>query len=576
MKKIFGIFLSLVFTFSALATPEIESRWIETMKRVTSKPVETKAAAPLEGWSDLWDRVGVLPIQLGGRVMPIEAFARQNALKLVGKSSYQEWNPVEWMLSLGAKREYWREQKILKIERQDFKRQVGLDEKTLQFSPKDILNNAVLIQYVSLDERGSVSQAAPIEKAARPDPRKQALYKLIDQLTLLGALENGSIWLVRPTSKIEEPWGSLLPEQGVPPQDDLAKSYLGMFLSYYLEDRDQFSFFLSAIENDLKNSHSNHPLIHPTKLKLEQFYLSVHPFRIAWILYLVSVLGWVWLGFSKGKSNWPLVSFTLGFVTQIFGMAMRSFVAGRPPVTNMYESIVWVSFGVIFFAWVLYLNHRKNYLLQIAGLVSVVALILSDAAPTVIDPNIHELVPVLRSNYWLTIHVLTITISYAAFALALGIGNSVLLKYARGYHLVVEKNLEIRSYIQQMYRALQFGVVLLALGTILGGVWADYSWGRFWGWDPKEVWALIALLGYLVILHARYTGWMKDFGFTVWTVIAFTLVVMAWYGVNFVLGVGLHSYGFSTGGQGTVSLLILLQLSFVLFASIRVKGLKNA
>jgi ABC-type transport system involved in cytochrome c biogenesis permease subunit len=106
-------------------------------------------------------------------------------------------------------------------------------------------------------------------------------------------------------------------------------------------------------------------------------------------------------------------------------------------------------------------------------------------------------------------------------------------------------------------------VVLLAAGTILGGIWADYSWGRFWGWDPKEVWALIALLGYVAILHARYTGWMGQFGFAAWNIIAFSLVVMAWYGVNFVLGAGLHSYGFSSGGQGFVASFISIQFAWV-------------
>lgn len=113
------------------------------------------------------------------------------------------------------------------------------------------------------------------------------------------------------------------------------------------------------------------------------------------------------------------------------------------------------------------------------------------------------------------------------------------------------------------YRAMQFGVVLLAAGTILGGVWADASWGRFWGWDPKEVWALIALLCYVAILHARYAGLVGQFGYAAWSVISFLSVLMAWYGVNFVLGVGLHSYGFSSGGAAWVSGYVLVQLAFI-------------
>jgi ABC-type transport system involved in cytochrome c biogenesis permease subunit len=112
---------------------------------------------------------------------------------------------------------------------------------------------------------------------------------------------------------------------------------------------------------------------------------------------------------------------------------------------------------------------------------------------------------------------------------------------------------------------MQIGVALLAPGIILGGIWADYSWGRFWGWDPKETWALIALLGYTAVLHGRLAGWLKDFGTIVTSVVSFSLVIMAWYGVNFVLGAGLHSYGFGAGGVEYVSAFVAAHLLFTLF-----------
>jgi ABC-type transport system involved in cytochrome c biogenesis permease subunit len=150
---------------------------------------------------------------------------------------------------------------------------------------------------------------------------------------------------------------------------------------------------------------------------------------------------------------------------------------------------------------------------------------------------------------------MTIALSYAAFALALGIANITL-----GYCLCsAENGGAVRALSQFTYRAIQLGVLLLAAGVVLGGVWADYSWGRFWGWDPKEVWALVALLGYLAVLHARFAGLVGHRGLAVLCVLCFSLVVMAWYGVNFVLGAGLHSYGFGGGGQGFVYTAILLQ-----------------
>jgi cytochrome c biogenesis factor len=160
---------------------------------------------------------------------------------------------------------------------------------------------------------------------------------------------------------------------------------------------------------------------------------------------------------------------------------------------------------------------------------------------------------------------MTITLSYAAFALAMGIGNITL-----GYYLLRNGDQNIISALTRFtYRAIQVGVLLLATGTILGGVWADYSWGRFWGWDPKEVWALVALLGYLAVLHARYAGWVRSFGLAALSVLCFSLIIMAWYGVNYVLGAGLHSYGFGGGGQAYVLSAIVLQAIFVVASGLR-------
>jgi ABC-type transport system involved in cytochrome c biogenesis permease subunit len=166
------------------------------------------------------------------------------------------------------------------------------------------------------------------------------------------------------------------------------------------------------------------------------------------------------------------------------------------------------------------------------------------------------IVAVLRSNYWLTIHVLTITISYAALTIAMLIGNAALLR------TIFSKNNAgfFKEYAHYAYRMIQLGVFLLTVGIILGGIWADYSWGRFWGWDPKETWALIADVGFIALLHARYIGWIRDFGILAFSPVAYLLVIMAWYGVNFILAAGLHSYGFSSGGAMMVTGFVTAQL----------------
>ena len=246
-------------------------------------------------------------------------------------------------------------------------------------------------------------------------------------------------------------------------------------------------------------------------------------------------------------------------MTHMVGFCLRCFITGRPPVGNMYESVVWVSLGVVLFSLMLFLKYRQIIILAVAVCVAMIGLILSDYLPLVLDSTIRPLTPVLRSNFWLTIHVLTITLSYAAFALSMGLGNWTLFKFWKKRR----DTKELRKLSTYTYNSIQIGVLLLAAGTILGGVWADYSWGRFWGWDPKEVWALIALLCYLIIVHGRYAGWLKDFGIAAGAVLAFQAVLMAWYGVNFVLGVGLHSYGFGSGGLLYVLTYVVLQLLFI-------------
>ena len=255
--------------------------------------------------------------------------------------------------------------------------------------------------------------------------------------------------------------------------------------------------------------------------------------------------------------------FSAGILLHICGMVVRSYLAGRPPVSNMYETVVWVPFGVLLFSVIIY-RFGKQVLVPLAAcVVAVLCLILTDLAPTVLDDSIHPLEPVLRSTFWLSTHVLIISISYAAFFLAFAIGDWALFLFLRDEKKYAK---DIAAAVNAIYRAIQIGVVLLAAGTILGGVWAAYSWGRFWGWDPKETWAFIALMGYLALLHAKLAGLVKNFGMAVGAVLSFSLVIMAWYGVNFVLGAGLHSYGFGAGGVEWVSGFVALHLIYVAFA----------
>ncbi len=281
----------------------------------------------------------------------------------------------------------------------------------------------------------------------------------------------------------------------------------------------------------------------------ELFYWKWRPFHFAWMLYLVSAFLWmVRRKKSSAKKNVnahpALWLFAAGFAMHTLGFVLRVMIAGRPPVSNMYESIIWVSWGAVLFSWVLWFFYHSPLVSNTAAFVGAFGLIIGENLPAVLDSSISPLVPVLRSNYWLTVHVLTITLGYAAFALNWGIAHALLYRLA----VTPRKTKSIEQLTEFLYRSLQIGIIFLSVGTVLGGVWASYSWGRFWGWDPKETWALIAVVTYLVVFHGRVAGWLDSFGVAFWCAVSFLTVIMAWYGVNFVLGAGLHSYGFGGGG----------------------------
>jgi cytochrome c-type biogenesis protein CcsB len=301
---------------------------------------------------------------------------------------------------------------------------------------------------------------------------------------------------------------------------------------------------------------------------LEAFYRALWLYALAFVVLLIAHLR------ERGAilRRLGVTVAVLAIALHASGIALRCMIGGRPPVTNMYESIIWVSFAVSVFGLIFFLRYRTLVYLLAALPATSLALMLVHQMPIAMPASIDPLVPVLRDNFWLTIHVLTITLSYAAFLLACGFGHILLFRYAKNPSSA-RKDAPMHFWL---YRVIQLGVLLLATGTILGGVWANYSWGRFWGWDPKETWALIALLCYITTLHGRLAGWWTQFGLVVASVVCFLAVLMAWYGVNFVLGKGLHSYGFGIGGETYVVTFVALDLLFVGFAIWRYRASRRA
>ena len=513
-----------------------------------------------------YSQFALLAIQDGGRRKPIDTFARETLIRITGRSTYTDkagrtWQPKDFILSALLETHDWPNEPMVLVSFGQLKEQLGLDKTPRRFSFRQLTTSPELNRFAN--------EAHALRKAEKPLSRlQQEVMSVSERLALFAHVMDGSAFLIVPASQNETDAWVVPPEfskyyteaQFAPVQPQLQ----ALATAYTQGDSFQFSRASNQLRESLR---ALSPAIYPQQrpLRLEYFYNHFDGFyRAIWFYGLAFFVLLIAHLRKEGRAlrNIGVAIAILALALHATGIVLRCLIAGRPPVTNMYESIIWVSFAVSFFGMVFFARYRTSIYLLAALPVTLVALLLVHQMPIAMPSSIDPLVPVLRDNFWLTIHVLTITLSYAAFALAMGFGHILLWRYARNPS-GARADAPMHFWL---YRVLQLGVLLLAAGTILGGVWANYSWGRFWGWDPKETWALIALLCYITTLHGRLAGWWTQFGLVVASVVCFLAVLMAWYGVNFVLGKGLHSYGFGIGGETYVAAFVIVDLLFVGFA----------
>jgi cytochrome c-type biogenesis protein CcsB len=228
----------------------------------------------------------------------------------------------------------------------------------------------------------------------------------------------------------------------------------------------------------------------------------------------------------------------LAFIVQTFGLGLRWYISGHAPWSDGYESMIYI-------AWVTMLAglvFSRRSMMTVAATTILGSIILMVAHLSWMDPEITNLVPVLKS-YWLTIHVSVITASYGFLALSalLGFFNLILsiIKSPKNKKVIVDRIRELTAINE---RSLTIGLYMLTMGTFLGGIWANESWGRYWGWDPKETWALVSVLVYSFVAHMhRLPGLKSQFSFNLASLLGYSSILMTFFGVNYYLS-GLHSY----------------------------------
>ena len=493
-----------------------------------------------------------IAIQHNGREKPFDSFARETLRSVTGSSRIGSDDPVATVIAIMAEPERWQAKPLISVPFVPLRDALGMDRKATHISYDELVATRKLMRRLP-----------PIVQRQQRDEKlsmlEQETMDAFERFVAFSNLIEHKLALVPPASPMDRVWTRIDEAAGYPESSQAALQQ--SWKTFISSARSESAPAISASSRELAVAlRSLNPSAYPAswRLDLEVFYNQAAPFGIARWLYLAAVLflliGGVFHGQEVGvpppsATGLPrppscagspgsvagMVALVAGFAVHASGIGMRVILGGRPPVSNFFETMLWLPFVAVVLALVFERIYRVRYFGLSAGILAAIMLSLIDYVP--LDSAIEPVVAVLRSNLWLTIHVLTIVASYGALALATVLAHL----YSCTYLARRGREESLAPLDLFLYRVIQVGVVLLAAGIMLGAVWANASWGRYWGWDPKETWALITLLWFLAVLHGRFAGWLRGIGVALSTIGGFFLLLMTYYGVSFYL-VGLHSY----------------------------------
>ena len=514
--------------------------------------------------------IGDIPLQDEGRIKPLDTFARNHLLAFYGKRSIKELDmgATDWIINLILNPENGRDQKIFNIRNPEVASSLFLDwTNEHKYSFNQITPG--------LSEQSSMLEMIDQKDASDRTVYEKQLYEIsrnilrFEEISYLKALK-----FIPPSNNSESgewlsPFDFIL--KGIPANEnqEAILNSLQMYLANRLAGNDlEMSSALNRYEMALSTFQGINVKV--DNLKKETWMNKVNLFYISLGLYLLSFIflsiSWMIKPILLNRVAYLLL--ISGTVIHGYGIFLRMQIMERPPVTTLYESVIFVSLIIMALA-VLLEYFRKDGLGIFVGSVSGSVLHYVGFSYAADGDTLGMLVAVLNSNFWLATHVTTITIGYGASLMAGCVGHLYLIQEIRGVN-----SASLKSIFNNL-----FGITLLALfftlfGTILGGIWADQSWGRFWGWDPKENGALLIVLWQLMMIHMRLSGLAKPKEFALGMALNNIIVALAWFGVN-LLQVGLHSYGFDDGVARNLFMFIGFEIIFCLgtyyWPSLRVK-----
>jgi cytochrome c-type biogenesis protein CcsB len=495
-------------------------------------------------------KFGRLIIQdAGGRMKPINTFSSELLRKVSHENTFKGMNSDQVFLSMTQFANIWLEVPLIYIKsgNDSIRKIIGIDSKA-KFAP--------FIKF--FDEKGNYKLSPYLDaayKAANPNQFEKDFIETDKKVNLMESALSGRILKIFPIPNHENSkWVSYLElnEAGLKGMDSTyTKSILPLYFgtlnnAIKTQSYDTSDDLLESMNGYQKKFGAK---VRPTeeKIDLEIAYNKYDVFQklpYAYLFAAVMMLIFTIIQIFKDRKalriviNGFHVFIGVLFALHTLGLIARWYISGHAPWSNAYESIIYIAWATMFFG----LAFDRKSKLTVASSAFVTAMILAAAYANWIDPEIANLQPVLNS-YWLMIHVAVIVASYGPFALGMILGFvSLLLIFFTNEKNKAKMDLNIQelTYINEM--ALTIGLVMLTIGNFLGGQWANESWGRYWGWDPKETWALISIMVYAFVIHMRFVPSLRGkWIFNLMSMFAFLSILFTYYGVNFHL-VGLHSY----------------------------------
>ncbi|HZL10930.1 MAG TPA: cytochrome c biogenesis protein CcsA [Prolixibacteraceae bacterium] len=477
-----------------------------------------------------------------GRIEPFSTLASEILRKVSRQSAFEGRSPEEVMLGLYLYPELWRNVSLVKVSNPQIMELLGVSGSRIPLTS-------------FFDDAGNYKLMEPVKVAFSKGPAFRNVYEkelinLDERVNICFMVINGDMFGLFPGPTKDIKWYSPGSNPvGLASADSLFVNRGFEFLKESLTGKGDISSrqILASIASYQSKFGSSY-LPTDTRKKVEIFYNTLNPFKRVFPLYLLVgfvllIVSFVNIFRQKTMSSKVRLAFTsvigLGFLLHTVGLALRWYISGHAPWSNGYESMVYVAWasmlaGIIF---------GRKYPMVIATAAMLSGIILFVAHLNWMSPEITHLVPVLNS-YWLMIHVAIITASYGFLGMSAFIGLLVLVLYSIS-NSANSKN--VKGLILQLTTisemSVTVGLYMLTIGTFLGGVWANESWGRYWGWDSKETWALITVVIYSFIAHMRMIPSLKGiYNYTIASVLGFSSVLMTYFGVNYYLS-GLHSYG---------------------------------